>query len=343
MKEGRIKKIFNKLNTGDQVRFKDGFISYFMKHKDDKSGWFSETASSTPSPKLYKNIMYIQGKPINEGVKKIIKEVLEDQKKEILTFEKDPIEYIVQKYPSLDATLIDLMTDIYKDYLIGIYVMAPKPTTFKILLHNGQSFYLIYNPKGYTAKVSGKNYNLMTLKETEYAIKSISRLLTKGIPSNTQGPEFESNGEIDPMNNFSSDMTSEPDLGDLGDLDDLGNNEDGDLESGFEDEQDQDKDQLQEQEIKDIKSQPKIKFRIKLSEIKINNPSIPKNQNYIDLFSKIYDEIDDADINDILIKYVPDNIWDNQYIGQIDYFEYVPDNLKRRLIHDLEKYYKENI
>lgn len=80
-----------------------------------------------------------------------------------------------------------------------------------------------------------------------------------------------------------------------------------------------------------------------INEIKINNPSIPKNQNYIDLFSKIYDEIDDADINDILIKYVPDNIWDNQDIGQIEFFEYVPDNLKRKLIHDLEKYYKENI
>lgn len=188
-------------------------------------------------------------------MKNIINQILKEQREEILSFEKDPIEYIVQKYPSLDATLIDLLSSTYKDYLTGIYVMAPKPTTFKILLHNGHSFYLIYNTDSYICKVAGKKYNLTDLKEEEYAIKAISRLLLLGIPPNSQGPDQEERGDNDPKNSFIGDMTSEPDLGDIeGDLDDLENTPDG--ESGG----DNDEEELQEQE------QPKLslpkKFRI---------------------------------------------------------------------------------
>ena len=147
--------------------------------------------------------------------KKLIKEELEDiinsQKEETLTFEKDPIEYIIQRYPSLDATMVDLMTNTYKDYITGIYVMSPKPTTFKILLHNGQSFYLIYNPKGYICRISGKQYFLMGLNDEENAIKAISKLLLRGIPPSSIGPG-EDQHEINSKDDFTSDMTSEPDL-----------------------------------------------------------------------------------------------------------------------------------
>lgn len=189
-------------------------------------------------------------------IQQTIDKILKEQRDETLTFEKDPIEYIVQKFPSLDATLIDLMTEVYKDYLTGIYVMAPKPTTFKILLHNGHSFYLIYSPKAYICKVSGKKYNLIDLKDEEYAIKAISNLLLLGIPPGSEGPNEEVNNENDSRESFASDMTSEPNLGDdFGDqLDNLDTTPSGD---GGEPEPE---DELQET-VEEPKKSPS-KFRI---------------------------------------------------------------------------------
>jgi hypothetical protein len=130
-------------------------------------------------------------------LKQLIKEELADfmHPKEALTFEDNPLEFIIQKYPSLDASLTDLMTADYRDYITGIYVIAPKPTTFKILLHNGQEFYMIYGPRSYMVKVSGKKYNLINLNEEEFAIKSIAQLLELGMPPGSKGPDNQMENE----------------------------------------------------------------------------------------------------------------------------------------------------
>tara|TARA_R110000782_G_scaffold270331_1_gene370381 strand:+ start:985 stop:1491 length:507 start_codon:yes stop_codon:yes gene_type:complete len=133
-------------------------------------------------------------------IKQLIKEELEDfiSSNNSITFEDNPLEFIIQKYPSLDATIAELLTNNYRDYITGIYVMAPKPTTFRVLLHNGQEFYLIYGPKAYIVKVSGKKYNLMNLVEEQFAIKSIAQLLELGMPPGSKGPEesFNNDSEI---------------------------------------------------------------------------------------------------------------------------------------------------
>jgi hypothetical protein len=138
-----------------------------------------------------------------EILRKLIKEELEDftnsQKQEIVTFEDNPLEYIIQKYPSLDATLDDLMTANYRDFITGIYVIAPKPTTFKVLLHNNQEFYLIYGPKAYTAKIAGKKYFLLNLNEEQFAITAIALLLELGMPPGSEGPGEEiDNDSLEP-------------------------------------------------------------------------------------------------------------------------------------------------
>jgi hypothetical protein len=134
-------------------------------------------------------------------LKKLIKEGIEDfvsqQQRETISFEDNPLEYILQKYPSLDATLADLMTENYRDYITGVYVIAPKPTTFRILLHNGQEFYLIYGPKAYTAKISGKKYFLLNLNEEQFAINSIAALLELGMPPGAEGPGEQMDNEAD--------------------------------------------------------------------------------------------------------------------------------------------------
>lgn len=208
--------IVKKLTKGDPVTFKNGSKLYFQNYSNGKY-WFKEKEGMSNTPRELKNIVKINGKELNENkmnLKQLLKEeidnIINSQKQETLTFESDPLEYIIQKYPSLDATLTDLLTDTYRDYLTGIYNMAPKPTTFKILLHNGQSFYLIYAPKAYLCKVSGKQYNLMGLKEEELAIKAISKLLLMGIPPGSTGPGEEQENNADPKSEFASDMTSEP-------------------------------------------------------------------------------------------------------------------------------------
>jgi len=123
-------------------------------------------------------------------LKRLIKEEIEDfQNSQPLTFESDPLEYILQKYPSLNDTLEDLMTPHYRDFISGVFVIAPKPTTFRIILHNKQEFLLIYGETCYTAKISGKKYYLLNLSEEEFAITSIAQLLELGLPPGSTGPE----------------------------------------------------------------------------------------------------------------------------------------------------------
>jgi hypothetical protein len=134
-------------------------------------------------------------------LKNLIKEGIEDfvsqQQRETISFEDNPLEYILQKYPSLDATLVDLMTENYRDYTTGVFVIAPKPTTFRILLHNGQEFYLIYGPNAYTAKISGKKYYLLNLSEEQFAINAIASLLELGMPPGSEGPGEQMDNEAD--------------------------------------------------------------------------------------------------------------------------------------------------
>jgi hypothetical protein len=134
-------------------------------------------------------------------LKSLIKEGIEDfvsqQQRETISFEDNPLEYILQKYPSLDAALVDLMTEYYRDYITGVYVIAPRPTTFRILLHNGQEFYLIYGTESYTAKISGKKYYLLNLSEEQFAINAIASLLELGMPPGSEGPGEQMDNEAD--------------------------------------------------------------------------------------------------------------------------------------------------
>lgn len=125
---------------------------------------------------------------IKEEVTRFLKEQQESTQ---ITFETNPLEYILIKYPSLQKTLVSLMSDAFKDYLTGVYIMAPKPTTFKVVLHNGQFFYLTYLGKAYQCEVSGRKYYLMSIGEKERAILAIANLLKLGRPSVSEGPDTE--------------------------------------------------------------------------------------------------------------------------------------------------------
>lgn len=107
-----------------------------------------------------------------------------------ITFESDPLEFLLMKYPALKKTMIDLLTVDFRDYINGIYIMAPKPTTFKVVLHNNRSFYLIFlGENKFNAKIEGKKYYLPELSALERATEAIANVLMLGAPKSAEGPE----------------------------------------------------------------------------------------------------------------------------------------------------------
>ena len=158
-----------------------------------------------------------------------VEDFIQTQAEKIVSFEDDPKGYILQKYPSLKGTLQDLMTTSFDEYITGIYVMAPKPTTFKILLHNGQQFFLIYAKDSYIAKIQGKKYYLLNLGEEEYAIKAIADLLTMGMPPGAKGPDNEEENDTTAGSDDTPDAEPADDAG--GDEEDLSENKEKDSET----------------------------------------------------------------------------------------------------------------
>lgn len=124
-------------------------------------------------------------------VKKIIKTVYSKKEKEptvnddILTPDLPIDNYIEKfpmlgKFPNLKNIIVDLMTDQYEMFIGDIWWVAPRPTTFKIILNNEQVFYLIYGDRSWIAQVEGKKYYLNNINEEENAAESISRILKYG-------------------------------------------------------------------------------------------------------------------------------------------------------------------
>lgn len=86
----------------------------------------------------------------------------------------------LEKFPELKKTIIDLLTQDYARFLDGIDWVAPRPTTFRVNLLNGQNFYLIYGKRSWIAQVEGKKYYLLNLNEEESACQAIARILRFG-------------------------------------------------------------------------------------------------------------------------------------------------------------------
>lgn len=126
-----------------------------------------------------------------EIIRKLILNEVERMEPHVQSFEDDPINFLLSKYPTLRKTLEMLMSPAYKDYITGIYITAPKPTTFKVVLHNGQSFTLTFLGKAYEATIAGKKFYLQTIGERERATNAVARLLQLGNPIETEGADGE--------------------------------------------------------------------------------------------------------------------------------------------------------
>jgi hypothetical protein len=127
---------------------------------------------------------------LKEGDQEVPKEVIQQS-----SFEENPVEFILTKYPTLNQMMTVLMTNSFKEFINGIYVVAPKPTTFKIVLHNNQEFTLTWTGTTYICKIDGKKYYLSFISDRERAIKGIARLLELGTPIGTPGPDSEESSQ----------------------------------------------------------------------------------------------------------------------------------------------------
>ena len=118
------------------------------------------------------NKQLILEKYIKVAVKKALKEQEEQQRK------AEKAMYMVYRFPGLKKLMEELMSPAFGRYVNGINIVAPKPTTFKVDLINGQDFSIKYIGKGnFNVKVAGRKYNPINLGELERASQGIADLL----------------------------------------------------------------------------------------------------------------------------------------------------------------------
>jgi hypothetical protein len=81
---------------------------------------------------------------------------------------------ILDKFPKLRKNLEILMTKDFEDFIDSIDYIAPRPTTFRVNLYNGQDFLLKWTGKsGFQAQISGKYYDLDSLPGYQQAIDKL--------------------------------------------------------------------------------------------------------------------------------------------------------------------------
>lgn len=117
----------------------------------------------------------------SEELKAKIKTIIPIVYKARQKVESKAVEYDeLTKFPELKEVIVDLLTADFDSFLASIDWVAPRPTTFRINLKNGEDFYLIYNKRSWVAQVEGKKYYLLNLPEEERATEAIARILRYG-------------------------------------------------------------------------------------------------------------------------------------------------------------------
>jgi hypothetical protein len=84
------------------------------------------------------------------------------------------------KFPELKAVIIDLLTVDFDQFLESVDWIAPRPSTFRINLLNGENFLLMFTDRSWIGQVQGKKYYLLNLDEEERCALAINRLLRVG-------------------------------------------------------------------------------------------------------------------------------------------------------------------
>jgi len=138
---------------------------------------------------------------LKEKIKVLVKQVykpdtLQAQDTISLDAPKFPV---LEKFPTLKQVIVDLLTDQYEIFVSDIQWVAPKPTTFRVILGNGEPFMLTYTPRSWVAQIEGKKYFLLNLSEEESATEAIARVLAYGQATEPAAEGEAATGETAPV------------------------------------------------------------------------------------------------------------------------------------------------
>lgn len=104
-------------------------------------------------------------------------------------------EELTGKFPELERTLEKLMTDDYKTFIKTIDYVAPRPTIFRVLLNNDQSFFLKWMGDHFQAQIEGVRYELDNVAQFEQALDTLGDLFKYGPVPDSQSQQITPPGE----------------------------------------------------------------------------------------------------------------------------------------------------
>ena len=134
---------------------------------------------------------------LREKIKILVKQVYSD----VVKSDEAALAYPeIQKFPALKEIIINLLTNEFDSFVESVDWVAPRPTTFRINVLNGENFLLMYTIKSWIATVLGKKYYLLNLDEEERCALAINRLLRVGPESGADvegGADAEAGAEAD--------------------------------------------------------------------------------------------------------------------------------------------------
>ena len=131
--------------------------------------------------------------------KEEIRELLEEAFYEVLSEQelKTASQEILGKFPTLKRQLIALFTAEYEEFVDEVKWIAPKPSTFQVVLQNGEKFFLKWNGAGFEAQIAGKKYTLNYVSEFQQALDKLNELLKAGPMKSLADMDAEADAEAD--------------------------------------------------------------------------------------------------------------------------------------------------
>jgi len=164
--------------------FKNEALDAVGKEDDD----INNDGKVDKTDKYLKNRRDVVSKKIT---KKELKEVILEAYVELLK-EEEPVlktstQEILGKFPTVKKTLVKLFTSEYDEFVEDVKWTVPKPSTFKVVLKNGQALDLRWTGKGFEATIEGKGYFINNVSQYQQALDAVGRILRDG--PITQGEE----------------------------------------------------------------------------------------------------------------------------------------------------------
>ena len=152
--------------------------------------------------------------------KKELREIIEESLIEVLREQavlQTSSQEILGKFPTLKKTLAGLLTSEFDTFIKEVEWVAPKPTTFRVVLANDDHFFLKWMGKGFEAQIAGKKYYLGSLPDYQQALDKINELLRYepiGVDKQSNEPGMEEpageEGSFGGGSDLGSDFGAEP-------------------------------------------------------------------------------------------------------------------------------------